>query len=247
MDMDARTATFDESPAITVGPLGSFDDHGVTSACVVANEGRIYQYYTGWSLGVTVPFYLAIGCAVSEDGGRTFGKVSAAPVLGRTAVDPFLTASPSVLVENGSWRMWYVSGTGWEADDRAIQHRYHIKYAESEDGHVWEPTGRVCIDYADSAETSIARPCVIRDGDVYRMWFCARGVAYRLGYAESVDGLTWVRRDDLVELTPPADSWDSGMQAYPFVFDYSGERNMLYNGNGYGATGIGHAIFEIQS
>ena len=28
------------------------------------------------------------------------------------------------------------------------------------------------------------------------------------------------------------------MVEYPFVFDHRGSRYMLYNGNGYGATGI---------
>ena len=62
---------------------------------------------------MTVPFALFIGCAISDDGGETFRKVSPAPVLGRSAVDPFLTASPSVLYDEGRWRMWYVSTTGW--------------------------------------------------------------------------------------------------------------------------------------
>ena len=34
------------------------------------------------------------------------------------------------------------------------------------------------------------------------------------------------------------------MICYPFVFDYSGNRYMLYNGNEYGKTGIGLAILE---
>jgi hypothetical protein len=32
------------------------------------------------------------------------------------------------------------------------------------------------------------------------------------------------------------------MQAYPFVFDEGGRRYMLYNGDGYGRTGIGLAV-----
>jgi hypothetical protein len=32
------------------------------------------------------------------------------------------------------------------------------------------------------------------------------------------------------------------MQAYPVVFDHLGVRHMLYNGNGYGETGIGYAV-----
>jgi hypothetical protein len=201
----------------------------------------LFQYYTGWNVGVTVPFYLAIGCAVSDDGGATFRKVSASPVLGRTSVDPFMTASPWVLLEGGRWRMWYVSGTDWSIVDGAPRHRYHIKYAESDDGIAWEADGRVCIDYRDDQETAIARPCVLRDGETYRMWYSTRGTAYRIGYAESADGLEWMRYDEVVGIAPATQGWDSEMQAYPVVFDHAGRRHMLYNGNGFGATGIGHA------
>ena len=246
LDLDQKTVTFDERPAITIGTLGTFDDRGVTSSCLVEHDGRLFQYYTGWNLGVTVPFYLAIGLAVSEDGGRTFDKSSAAPVLGRSAVDPFLAASPSVLIEGGLWRMWYVSGTEWRLESGTPRHRYHIKYAESENGHEWCQTGHVCIDYRDEREIAIARPCVIKDGAVYRMWFCSRGATYRIGYAESSDGLAWRRAEEDEEIVPAPAGWDGEMQAYPFVFDYEGSRHMLYNGNGYGATGIGHAVLEAM-
>lgn len=247
LDLQRGSATFDERLAITLGPLGAFDDNGATSSCTVEHDDRLFQYYTGWNLGVTVPFYLAVGCAVSKDGGDTFEKFSQAPVLGRSSVDPFLTASPSVLVEDGLWRMWYVSGTEWRVEMNVPHHRYHIKYAESDDGIAWRPTGRVCIDYRDENETSIARPCVLKDGDAYRMWYCSRGASYRIGYAESADGLEWTRKDEDVHLRQSANGWDSEMQAYPFVFDHGGERHMLYNGNGFGATGIGHAVLESHA
>ena len=138
--------------------------------------------------------------------------------------------------------MWYVSGTGWERRDGRPIHGYHIKYAESDDGLTWNRNGHVCIDYRDESEYAIARPCVIRDGDRYRMWFCARGETYRLGYAESWDGLTWERRDEEAGLDPSSTGWDSEMICYPAVFDSKGRRHLLYNGNGYGASGIGYAI-----
>ena len=131
--------------------------------------------------------------------------------------------------------MWYVSGTDWLPEDEGARHRYHIKYAESGDGVEWRATGLVCIDYRDATETSIARPCVVKDGSTYRMWYCSRGAAYRIGYAESSDGLAWTRMDDEVDVSPVAE-WDAEMQAYPFVFDSDNERHMLYNGNGFGAT-----------
>lgn len=231
-------------PVVGLGPLGAFDDSGLTNSWVTTHGGRDHLYYSGWHLGVTVPFYFHVGCAVSDDGGATFRKVSPSPVLGRTAADPFLTASPCVLVEDGVWRMWYVSGTGWEAEGAEPKHYYHIRYAESSDGVEWRGDGHVCIDYASPDEYAIARPSVVRDGGVYRMWYTYRGAAYRLGYAESPDGLAWTRMDDRVGIDVSPEGWDSEMLAYAHVFDHGGRRWMLYNGNGYGRSGIGLAVLE---
>src|SRR5215210_6420915 len=184
-----------ERPVIDLGPLGAFDDSGITTSWIVNHDGKKYHYYSGWSLGLTVPFYFFVGLAISEDGGETYRRVSPSPILERKVIDPYLTASPCVLIEDGRWRMWYVSGTGWEMKDDKPQHRYHIKYAESLDGIEWNRQGVVCIDYESAHEYAISRPCVVRDGDLYRMWYASRGESYRIGYAESTDGLTWTRRD----------------------------------------------------
>ena len=85
---------------------------------------------------------------------------------------------------------------------------------------------------------------MVKDADVYRMWYSYRGAAYRIGYAESPDGLRWERRDAEAGIGLSASGWDSEMVAYPVVFDHAGERYMLYNGNGYGRTGIGLAVLE---
>src|SRR5262245_29054681 len=63
-------------PALGLGDLGTFDDHGVTTSWVVKIGPRSYHYYTGWSLGVTVPFYLAVGLAVTDADGETLHRVS---------------------------------------------------------------------------------------------------------------------------------------------------------------------------
>lgn len=237
---DLAVVSYDPEPVLSPGPLGAFDDSGVTSSCLVQAGERRYLYFTGWSLGRTVPFYFYVGCAVSVEGGP-FQRISRAPILERDYIDPFLTASPWVLVEDGLWRMWYVSGTRWALEEGEPRHAYHIKYAESDDGISWRREGRVCIDYRDASEYAIARPCVVRDSDRYRMWFSARGHAYRIGYAESPDGLVWQRLDEEAGIELSAEGWDSQMQEYPVVFDHGGRRLMLYNGDGYGSTGIGWA------
>jgi hypothetical protein len=237
-----RPPEWSDAPLIDVGPPGSFDESGATGSCAVPVDGRIFQYYTGWTRGVTVPFYFYAGLAISDDEGRSFRKVSAAPILERNAIDPYLTASPWVLHESGVWRMWYVSGLEWSAGADRIQHRYHIRYAESHDGVAWKRDGRVCIDFSSDGEYAFGRPCVVRDGSRYRMWYSVRGAAYRIGYAESPDGLRWERLDHLAGIEPSASGWDAGMIEYPVVFEWRGRPAMLYNGDGFGKTGIGLAV-----
>jgi hypothetical protein len=233
-----------ERPVIGLGPLGAFDDSGVNASWIVNHDHKKYNYYSGWSLGFSVPFYFFVGLAISDDGGDTYRRVSPSPILERSDVDPYLTGSPCVLVEDGRWRMWYVSGTGWEMKDERPQHRYHIKYAESNDGIAWKREGFVCIDYKSEDEYAISRPCVVKHGDSYRMWFASRGSSYRIGYAESIDGLKWIRKDEESGIDVSASGWDSEMVAYPYVFEHEGGYYMLYNGNEYGKTGIGLAVRE---
>jgi len=235
-------AALEPEPVLDVGCLGAFDDSGVTSSCLVTVGDRRFLYYTGWSRGVTVPFYLAAGLAVSEGGGA-FRRVSPAPLLDRSAVDVYLTASPFVAIENERWRMWYVSATEWRETASGPRHFYHIRYATSSDGVAWIRDGTVCIDFASPDEYAIARPWVIRDSDAYRMWFAVRGERYAIAYAESHDGTRWTRRNDGGLAAAGAD-WESAMVEYPCVFDWDGRRYMLYNGNGYGRTGMGLAVLE---
>lgn len=230
------------TPVLAPGALGAFDDSGVTGSCIVRHGGELRLFYTGWMRGVTVPFYLATGVAVSTNDGASFERVSEAPLLDRTAVDPYLTASPWVTIEDGLWRMWYVSAAGWVRQaDGTPQHRYHIRYAESADGWHWRREGRVCIDFADASEYAFGRPCVCRDSDGYRMWYCVRGARYQLGYAESRDGLHWTRRDHAAGLTAIDDAFEHGSIAYPIVVHRGQEAWLLYNGHDYGRTGIGVA------
>lgn len=245
MDLDrllVDPGTVTAEPLVGPGQAGTFDDSGCTVSCLVRHDdGRWFLYYTGWMLGRTVPFYLSIGLAVSDDDGLTFRKLSPAPLIERGAGDPFLTASPSILVENGIWRMWYVSGVGWDETGDGLRPRYLIKYAESRDGIRWERTGRIAIDFEDAGEYAMGRPHVIHDGGLYRMWYCIRGDRYRIAYAQSEDGLVWERCDALHE-APPRQDWDGRMQAYPMVYRDGDRWVMLYNGDGYGATGFGCAV-----
>jgi hypothetical protein len=140
--------------------------------------------------------------------------------------------------------MWYLSCVRWDQHQGKPRHHYHIKYAESQDGIDWVRNGIPCIDFDSPGEYAISRPSVIKDGDRYRMWYSYRGERYRIGYAESVDGIRWERMDSEVGIDVSSAGWDSEMVEYPHVFDHQGTRYMLYNGNHYGETGFGYAILE---
>lgn len=231
-------------PMLTRGPLGTFSDNGVSPAAVVPYEDRLYLYYTGWNLGVTVPFYTALGLAISEDGGQTYQKVSDAPVLDRQHREPYMIVTGHVLRQVEAWRMWLISVRRWEATAAGIRHYYNVRYAESLDGVRWSPLGETCVDFADETEYAFGRPCVQSGAGGYHMWYCVRGERYRPGYAWSPDGRTWMRRDEEVGIAPAAAGWDAEMIAYPCVFELDGQTYMLYNGNGYARTGIGLAVLE---
>jgi len=233
-------------PLVGLGSLGSFDDSGCNSPCIVDYDGLKYLYYTGWSLGVTVPFYTYVGLAISKDRGETFQKVSKAPILERNEIDPYMTHSSYVIIEDEIWKMWYSSCTHWKMENSRPKHYYHIKYATSFDGIHWVRDGTVCIDYQYPDEYAIARPCVFKEGHIYKMWYCYRGVNYKIGYAESKDGFRWQRKDRAVGIDVSDSGWDSEMICYPHVFEHRGKKYMLYNGNGYGKTGVGLAMLDQE-
>jgi hypothetical protein len=141
--------------------------------------------------------------------------------------------------------MWYLSGLPWAWQGERPLSRYDVRHAVSDDGITWTPDEGACIGLEHPGELAIGRPHVVRDPDLWRMWHCYRGegFAYRIGYAESVDGQKWRRRDDDgLCLAPSNDTgFDGEMTCYPYLFDHGGERWILYCGDGFGQGGIGLA------
>jgi hypothetical protein len=240
-------------PVLGLGNLGCFDDSGAMPSWIVNDEGIKYLYYIGWNVGTAVPYRTAIGIALSEDGGRSFRRKYEGPILDRNDSEPYSCATPCVLVEHGVWRMWYQSCVKWDLYGEKPEPFYHIKYAESRDGFRWSRKGRVCIDFKSSNEAGITRPSILKEDGIYKMWYCYRGLAeyrtnkemsYRIGYAESEDGFHWRRKDELAAIGPSENGWDSEMIAYPQVYQWKGLKHMLYNGNGFGRSGFGYALWE---
>jgi predicted GH43/DUF377 family glycosyl hydrolase len=226
-------------PVLKPGALGCFDDNGVTPSSIVRSGNELLLYYIGWNPGSTVRVHLFGGLAISRDNGATFERWSRAPILERVPVNPFLNTAPFVMREGNRWRMYYVAGTAWRHKDLP---RYNIQIAESDDGKHWRRDGKVAIDFQSDHENALARPFVLKEDGVYKMWFAHKGEVYRMGYAESVDGLSWVRDDSFGALEPTAGTFDGEMIEYFAVAVHEGRKIVFYNGNNYGQDGIGVAV-----
>ncbi len=239
-------------PVIELGNLGCFDDSGVMPSWIVDDNGKKYLYYTGWNVGLTVPYRNSIGIAVQQEDG-TFKRFFEGPIVDRTFKEPHFCGQPCVIKENNLWRMWYLSCVKWEIIGNKPEPFYHTKYAESIDGKIWNRKGIVSIDFKDNDEAGIVRPSVINEKGLYKMWYSYRGVknyrtdkkhSYKIGYAESKDGVDWIRKDEIAGIDVSETGWDSVMIAYPFVYEHNGTKYMFYNGNGFGKSGFGYAVLD---
>lgn len=226
------------TPILGCGPPGAFDDCGAMMSWLA--EGRLY--YIGWNIRSTVPYQVSIGLAEAD--GAAWRRVDG-PILERSPSDPWFCSNPCVVPDGDGWRMWYLSGLGWNQTAGQWSPSYRICTAVSADGREWTDRGRLAVDLQGD-EYALARPSVLRSGGEWLMWFCARTRErpYRLAAARSSDGLTWTRAPELAGLEPAAEGWDSEMIAYPHVFEHAGARWMLYCGNGFGRSGFGLAVWE---
>lgn len=241
---EARVIQDSIQHVLSHGDIGYFDDSGVTVTGLMRRNSRIYLYYLGWNLCKTIPFRNSIGIAVSNDQGKSFERYSNAPIIDRNIIDPISLSYPFLLLDADKYRIWYGSCEEWQGSS-VRDYFFSIKYAESKDGITWTRLGSYSLKCDRDVEDAIARPHVIKDQDRFRMWYSKKkGEFYKIGYAESIDGINWQRLDSHVGIDVSPEGWDSEMIEYPFVFDHDGERYMLYNGNGYGKTGFGLAVFD---
>lgn len=252
-----RVKYIHDTPVIDLGKIGTFDDSGANVCDIVKAGDLLYMYYIGWNPSTTVHTRNAVGLAVSSDGGVTFKRMYEGPVLDRNKMEPYHAGAVNVHRCKDSWKMWYNYGHGWKIINGRPEIQYYIRYATSDNGIDWVREGIDCIIPTNPYECT-ARPCVFlpnENNELYRMWYCHRSMDnfrvvasknYRGGYAESYDGLHWIRKDDEFGLTVSNETneWDSEAIAYPYVVEINGRLVMFYNGNGFGKSGFGYAVFE---
>lgn len=234
-----------DEPVLDIGRKGCFDDNGVVPISILREGDEVYLYYIGFQLGVQIPYYMFGGLAISKDGGETFTRYSESPILDRCQDEVYARCGINVIKDNGKYKMWYIGSNyeGWTMSGGKLRPLYIMKYTESEDGIHWNNPSIQCMDYKNEDEHGFGRPFVWKDKDLYKMYYSIRTYSrgYYIGYAESKDGINWIRKDECAGIDLGKSSWDDTNMSYPFLFQYKEHTYMFYNGNGCGKTGFGYA------
>lgn len=236
-----------ETPVLDIGADGSFDDNGVVPVSIYFDEKRnqIYLYYIGFQTGVKIPYYMFCGLAISEDGGDSFYRYSKVPILDRTEDEMFARCGVHVLKDQDIFKMWYIGSyqEGWTFSNGKLRPLYIMKYLESKDGIHWGNKPIVCMEYKNADEHGFGRPFVWKEECIYKMLYSIRTYSrgYYIGYAESCDGIHWIRKDEEAGIELSESGWDGQNLSYPYVYVYKDKTYLFYNGNGCGKTGFGYA------
>lgn len=224
------------------GEPGLFDDCGVNPSSYVEHDGKAFLYYVGYERSYKVPFTLFPGVA-SGNVTEGFKRIKRVPFIDRSEQFPYSLAAPFVLKDHDKFKMWLWLGVKWIKVNSKDYLSAKIGYAESANGIDWILISENCIVPEGSREFSVGRPWVIKDGGLYKMFYSVRYVddLYRLGYAESADGINWTRKDSEIGMNVSESGWDSEMICYPAVIKTKNSTYLFYNGNNNGATGFGYA------
>lgn len=246
-----KVLSVSQEPLLDVGEPGTFDENGLMVCSVIpVGDGCWHMYYVGFELGTKIRYRLLAGIAVSEDDGKTFERVKRTPILERSNSELYFRGGPWCILEDGLYRMWYVSGSAWvEIEGKAVP-TYDLRYVESADGINWPSEGQVHVALSGNDEHGLGRPAVIRKpGGGYRMFYSIRKTSlaqYRLGYAESADGKTWERLDEQLNLDVSPGSFDSKAIMYATPFQVGSQLYLFYNGDEFGREGFGVAVLENE-
>jgi predicted GH43/DUF377 family glycosyl hydrolase len=247
-----RVLRVSERPILQLGGLGEFDEFGTYPVSVIRSGTEVRAYYAGWTRCESVPFNVAIGCAISADAGNSFVKLGRGPVLGYSPDEPFVLSGPKIRCFGDVWYLWYIAGRKWKRVDGKAEPVYKIRMASSSDGIHWTRLNKDLIESRIEEDEAQASPDVFYANGKYHMFFCYRYSAdyrgkkngYRIGYASSANLTDWVRDDSKAGIDVSDQGWDSEMVSYPHVFSLDGKTYMAYLGDQVGRFGFGLAELD---
>jgi predicted GH43/DUF377 family glycosyl hydrolase len=232
-------------PVITYGTFGNWDNYRRLGAVIRVND-TLKMWFVATK---DMPFEMQLGYAWSTDG--ISWHIHPEPVLSNGqdgAWDDFRIFEPSVVYTGGEYHMWY---SGYDDEDYTPK----IGYASSVDGIYWvkdvenNPVLEGGIE-GSYIEEWVCFPNVLRIDGMFKMWFSGHDVFehYRIGYAESENGIEWDYITEEPVLTIGAnETWDDIMVCHPSVMIDNNQYKMWYSGNDGSRYKIGLALGDITT
>jgi hypothetical protein len=244
-----------DTPALSLGEKGRFDDQHIFAPHVVHmpgdKDGEYWMYYCGSQRCMDAGTYkgkpkdpdpkkcdqrlFKVGLAKSKDGIK-FTRYSQDPVFSfgddiHSIVTVALLKNPdgTLCRENGRLRMYFAM-----VDFPKGTYKHYLYQTTSEDGIRWDKPTLL-------AENMYA-PCVIKEGDKYRMWYTwIDKHPWHTRYAESADGSAFKLHDKPCIVMDQ--KWEVKDQVYPMVIKADDVYIMLYGcyWNDPQHTGLGFA------
>lgn len=236
-------------PLLGLGKPGTFDDNGLLVTSVVRTGPRAYHlYYAGFETCTKVRYRIFTGLAISHDGGDSFRRHGDCAVMDRSEDEVYFRCGAFVANEGSRFKAWYIAGSEWTRVEGKDLPVYEMRTMESPDGIHWPDQGELSMRLSKQDEHGFGRPWVQQAPDGHSRLFYSirkRSVAgYRLGYAESIDGMQWDRKDDQLGLDISPGSFDGNAIMYSAVLESGGKTYCFYNGNDFGRQGFGVAVLE---
>ncbi|MBI3192857.1 MAG: T9SS type A sorting domain-containing protein [Ignavibacteriae bacterium] len=223
-------------PATSSDGIGKF----VFSVVHDSNEYKMY-YYQG------VPYSYSVNLAISTDGYQ-WTEYSGNPILTRGESgdwDDEGVWAPYVLFENNSYKMWY------QASDSTYS---NIGYATSVDGKNWTKyTSNPVLEHGNVSDFdyyTVGEPSVVHHGSSFHLWYTSTSssMVNAIGYATSLDGITWTKYGNGPVHSASPSSWDDTRVARASVMFKDSLFHMWYAGNtNVGTWRIGYATSGIDS
>jgi|GEM_PF-4717011 len=219
----------------------SFFADGISLGNIFAWEGRHFLSFMGWQRLGESRWAGRIGLMELNPFTPSIQSVPNEPIIDISKTYGASLSYPAVKVMNGSRFFWYGSTIKPDAGNGEMLHSLHLTVIgkTGEQRHYGE-----IIKHEIGTEQAFSRPCVIETDGGLSMFYSVRGSAdtYQIKSATSLNGKSWQKAD--FELLGPEFPEETEMQCYPYLFGLKDDLFMLYNGNGFGKSGIGIAVME---
>jgi hypothetical protein len=226
-----------DAPALSLGEKGKFDDQHIFAPHVIRQDGEYWMYYSGSQRCVDAGTYKGVaqdpahpeksdqrlfklGLAKSKDGVH-FTRYSSDPVFSfgddiHSVVTAALLKNPdgSVHRQDGKLTMYFAA-----VDFPGGTYKHALYQTTSTDGIHWAKATKVM-------ENAYA-PCVIKEGDKYRLWYTwIDKHPWHTNHAESDDGVHWrITEKPCIVMDQ---KWEVKDQVYPMVLKADGLYLMIY-------------------